>query len=72
MATDRWQMGLIYTQLQTLVTLCVREWTKSVCTESAMRSTDFLRRGQLLRRRALGGECEGGETTVMLRTDRAN
>jgi hypothetical protein len=71
MAVDRWQMGLIYTRLQTLVTLCVREWTKSVCTESAMRSTDFLRRGQLWRRRALGCECGGGETTVMLRTDRA-
>jgi hypothetical protein len=50
----------------------VREWTKSGCTENAMRSTDFLRRGQLWRRRALGGECGGGETTVMLRTDRAN
>jgi hypothetical protein len=36
-----------------------------------MRSTDFLRRGQLWRRRALGGECGGGETTVMLRTYRA-
>jgi len=43
-----------------------------VCTESEMRSTDFLRRGQLWRRRALGGECGGRETTVMLRTDRAN
>jgi hypothetical protein len=32
-----------------------------------MRSTDFFRRGQLWRRRALRYECGGGETTVMLR-----
>jgi len=41
-------------------TLCVREWTKSVCTESAMRGTDFLRRGQLWRRRALEVNMEEG------------
>ncbi|KAJ6949835.1 hypothetical protein NC651_003726 [Populus alba x Populus x berolinensis] len=26
MAADRWQMGVIYTRTNTLVTVCVREW----------------------------------------------
>ncbi|KAJ6942573.1 hypothetical protein NC652_008401 [Populus alba x Populus x berolinensis] len=78
MAIDQWQMGLIYTQLQnTGDGLCERMdeecvWGCVCHTKSARRSIDFLRRGQLWRRRAQGGECGGEETTVMLRTDRAN
>ncbi|KAJ7014757.1 hypothetical protein NC653_004147 [Populus alba x Populus x berolinensis] len=30
MATDRWQMGVIYTRLHTLVTVYVREWKECI------------------------------------------
>ncbi|KAJ6966503.1 hypothetical protein NC652_004145 [Populus alba x Populus x berolinensis] len=30
MAADRWQIGVIYTRLHTLVTVCVREWKECI------------------------------------------